>query len=64
MDLGRDRLLCLGVMFLVVLHSFLSFPSLPICLSPAREIGDLSVAGVVVSYLVLRIGHIVVAMSR
>ena len=33
------------------------------CLSPAREIGGLSVAGIIVSYLVSCIGHILVAMS-
>ena len=49
--------------FWVVLPSFLSFASLPICLSPAREIDGLSVAGVVVSCLVLCIGHILVDMS-
>ena len=47
----------------VVLHSFLRFASLSICLSPAREIGGLSVAGVVVSCHVLCIGHISVAMA-
>ena len=52
-----------GYCFVVVLHSFRSFASLPICLSPAREIGGLSVAGVVVSYRVSCIGHILVAMS-
>ena len=52
-----------GYSFVVVLHAFLSFASLPICLSPAREIGGLSFAGVVVSYRVSCIGHILVAMS-
>ena len=52
-----------GYSFVVVLHSFRSFASLPICLSPAREIGGLSIAGVVVSCLVSCIGHILVAMS-
>ena len=49
--------------FVMVLHSFRSFASLPICLSPAREIGGLSVAGVVGSCRVSRIGHMLVAMS-
>ena len=52
-----------GCSFVVVLHSFWSFASLPICLSPAREIGGLSVAGAVVSSRVTCIGHILVAMS-
>ncbi len=52
-----------GYSFVVVLHSFRSFASLPSCLSPAREIGGLSVAGVVVSCRVSCIGHILVAMS-
>ena len=60
--LGRGRLLFLGIDFFV-LHSFLSFENLPICLNPARDIGGLSVAGVVVSCLVSCIGHILVAMS-
>ena len=51
-----------GYNFVVVLHSFLSFANLPICLSPAREISGLSVAGVFVSCLVSCIGHILVAM--
>ena len=61
--LGQGRLLFPGIIFFVVLHSFLSFASLPICLCPAREIGGLSVAGVVVSCLVSCIGHILVAMA-
>ncbi len=52
-----------GYSFVVVLHSFRSFASLPICLSPAREIGGLSVARVAVSCRVSCIGHILVAMS-
>ncbi len=52
-----------GYGFVVVLHSFRSFAILPICLSLAREIGGLSVAGVVVSCRVSCIGHILVAMS-
>jgi len=52
-----------GCNFVVVLHSFLSLASRPICISPAREIGNLRVVGVVVSCLVLCIGHILVAMS-
>jgi hypothetical protein len=47
----------------VVLHAFLSFSSLPICLSPAREIDGFGVTCVVVSCLVSLIGHILVAMS-
>ena len=49
--------------FVVVLHSFLSFASLPICLSPAREIGGLSFTGVGVSCLVDCIGHILAVVS-
>jgi hypothetical protein len=52
-----------GCCFLVALHAFRSFASLPICLSPAREVGGLSFMGVGVSCLVACIGHIVVAMS-
>ncbi len=52
-----------GYSFVVVLHLFRSFASLPICLSPARAIGGLSVTGVVVSCRVSCIGHILVAMS-
>ena len=52
-----------GYSFVVVLHSFRSFASLPICLRPAREIGGLSVAGVVGSCRVSCIGHILVAIS-
>ncbi len=52
-----------GCNLFVVLHSFLSFASLPIRRSPAREIGGLSVAGVVVSCRISCIGHILVAMS-
>ena len=52
-----------GYSFIVKLHSFRSFASLPICLSPALEIGGLSVVVVVVSCLVSCIGHILVAMS-
>ena len=62
MGLGRNRLLFRGVIFFA-LQSFLSLVSRPICLSPAREIGGLRVAGVVVSCLVSCIGHILVAMS-
>ena len=52
-----------GYSFVMVLHSFRSFASLPICLSPARETGGLSVAGVVGSCRVSCIGHMLVAMS-
>ncbi len=52
-----------GWSLVLVLHSFLSFASLPICLSPAREMSDLSCTGVVVSCLVGCTGHISVAMS-
>ena len=52
-----------GYSFVMVLHSFRSFASLPICLNPAREIGGLSVAGVVGSCRVSCIGHMLVAMS-
>ena len=52
-----------GYNLCVVLHSFLSFASLPICLSPAREIGGFSVTGVVVACLVSCNGHISAAMS-
>ncbi len=48
----------------VLLHSFLSLASRPICRSPARDIGGLSCIGVVVSCLGGCIGHMVVAMSR
>jgi hypothetical protein len=47
----------------VLLHSFPSFASRPICLSPARDIGDLRYTGVVVLSLVGYIGHMLVAMS-
>ncbi len=47
----------------VVLHSFLSFASLPICLSPAREIGGFSVTDIVGFCLVSCVGHILVAMT-
>ena len=52
-----------GYSFVVVLHSFRSVASLPICLSSAREMSGLSVAGVVFSCRVSCIGHILVAMS-
>ena len=52
-----------GYCFIVWLHSFRSFASLPICLIPALEIGGLSVVVVVGSCLVSCIGHILVAMS-
>ncbi len=52
-----------GYNVLAVLHSFLSFASLPICRNPAREIGGLSDAGVDVPCLDGCIGHILVAMS-
>ncbi len=48
---------------LAVLHSFLSFASLPVCLKPVQEIGDLSDAGGDVASLVGCIGNISVAMS-
>ena len=47
----------------VVLHSFLSFDSLPIWLSPAREIGGFSVTCIIGSCLASCIGHILVAIS-
>jgi hypothetical protein len=52
-----------GYNLCVVLHSFLSFASLPICLSPAREIGSFSVTCVSVSCLVSFVGHILVAIT-
>jgi hypothetical protein len=53
-----------GCSFAVVLHSFLSFASLPTCLSPAREICGLICTGIGVSCLVGGcIGHVLVAMS-
>ena len=52
-----------GYCFIVELHSFRSFASLPICLIPALEIGGLNVVVVVGSCLVSCIGHILVAMS-
>ena len=52
-----------GCIFIVELHSFRSFASLPNCLSPAREIGGLSVTVVDGSCRVSCIGHILVAMS-
>ena len=61
--LGRGHLLFPGIVFCVVLHSFLSFASLPICISPAREIGGFSVTGIVGSCFISYVGHILVAMS-
>ena len=52
-----------GYSFIVELHSFRSFASLPICLSPALEICGLSVMVVVSSCLVSCFGHSFVAMS-
>jgi hypothetical protein len=52
-----------GYSLCVVLHAFLSFASLPMCRSPAREIGGFSVIGIVGSCLVYCVGHILVAMS-
>ena len=52
-----------GYSVCVVLHSFISFASLPNCLSPAREIGCFSVTGIVGSCLVSCVGHIMVAMA-
>ena len=52
-----------GYISCVVLYSFLSFASLPICLSFAREMGCLSCTGLAVSCLVGYIDHISVAMS-
>jgi len=52
-----------GYSFVVLLYSFLSFASRPVCLSPAREIGGSSCVSVDVSCLVVCIGHILVAMS-
>ena len=51
-----------GYSFVVVLHSFRSFASLPICLSPAREMCGLRDANDA-SCRVSCIGHILVAMS-
>ena len=48
--------------FVVVLHSFPSFASLPICIISARNIGGVSGAGIGVSCPVGCIGHILVAM--
>ena len=52
-----------GYSLCVVLHLFLSFDSLPICLSPDQEIGGFSVTDIVGSCLVSCVGHILVAMS-
>jgi hypothetical protein len=52
-----------GCSFVVLLHSFLIFASLPIWLSPVREIGGLSCTDIGVSCLGGCIGHILVAMS-
>ena len=63
MGLGRSHFTISGRSFVVVLDSFLSFVSLPVCLSPSRQIGGLSRTGLGVSCLVGCIGHILVAMS-
>ncbi len=52
-----------GSCFVIALHPFISFASLPICLSPDRKIGGLRCTGVGVSCLVACISHILVAMS-
>ncbi len=52
-----------GCSFVVLLHSFLRFASLPICLSPAREIGGLSYTGIGISCLGDCIGRILVVLS-
>ena len=60
----RSALLAISRWCLVVLlHSFLSLASRPICRSPARDIGSLRYVGGVVSCLGGCIGHMVVAMS-
>ena len=52
-----------GWCLVVLLHSFLSLASRPICNCPARDIGGLSIVGGVVSCLGGCIAHMVVAMS-
>ena len=52
-----------GLCLVVLLHSFMSLTSRPICRSPARDIGGLSGVGGVVSCLGGYIGHMVLAMS-
>ena len=60
----RSALLAIyGWCLVVLLHSFLSLASRPICRSPARDIGGLSCVGGVVSCFGGCIGHMVVAMS-
>ena len=60
----RSALLAIsGLGLAVLLHSFLSLASRPICQSPAREFGGLSCVGGVVSCLGDRMGHMIVAMS-
>jgi len=59
----RSALLAMSGWYLaVLLHSFLSLASRPICRSPARDIGGLSCVGGVVSCLGGYIAHMVVTM--
>ena len=58
-----SALLAMSGWLTVLLHSFLSLASRPICRSPARDIGGLSCVGGVVSCFGGCIGHTVVAMS-
>ncbi len=60
----RSALLTISMcFFFLLLYSFLSLDSRPICRSPVRDIGDLSCVGDVVSCLGGCIGHMVVALS-
>ena len=52
-----------GWRLVVLLQSFLSLASRPMCRSPARDIGGLRRIGGVVSILGGCIGHMVVALS-
>jgi hypothetical protein len=60
----RSALLAIsGWCLVVLLRSFPSLASCPICYSPARDIGGLSCVGGVVSCLGDCIGHMIVAIS-
>ncbi len=50
-----------GCRLVIVLHSVISFANIPICLSPALEIGSLRCVGIAVSCLGGCIGHMVMA---
>ena len=59
----RCRWQRLGRVLVVLLHSFLSLASRPICISPALDIGGLSCVIVVVSCFGLCIGQMCVATA-